>query len=566
MTEPAAAATAQESEAPLASHATHEVLNQPPPLENWNPYLADRALREGVRREGGGFGEERLAAFGAETGRAEILARADQANKYPPELRVFDRFGNRIDEVEFHPAWHELMALAMRFGVHAYAWNEQRPGAQVVRAALSYLQYQAESGVSCPMAMTYAGLPTLRRQPEIAAEWAPRLQSEHYDPRPIPAAQKTGATMGMAMTEKQGGSDLRTNTTRARPLGRRGPGAEYGLRGHKWFCSAPMSDAFLTLAYAEGGLSCFFVPRRLPDGSRNRILLQRLKSKLGNRSNASAEIEYDGAWARLLGEEGRGVATIIEMVHHTRLECAIGSAGLMRMALAQALHHASHRSAFQRRLIDQPLMRNVLADMALEQEAATALMLRLARAFDEAAGSEGARRFARIATAVGKYWVCKRAPALVGEALECHGGNGYVEESILPRLYREAPLNGLWEGSGNVICLDVLRAMRREPEALATFVGELDLARGGDRRYERFLDRLMAALSRGEEHEANARRLVEHMALALQAGLLIRHAPAAVAEGFCAARLEHDQGLAFGTLPSGLDLDAILERARPLAA
>jgi len=544
-------------------YGTHEVLNQPPPFENANLYLTDSALRDAVEREGGGFAAERITALGAIAGSAETIKLAEQANRFPPELRTHDRYGNRVDEVEFHPAYHSLMTLAVGHRVPSLAWAERRMGAHVARAALSFLWGQAEAGTSCPMAMTFAGTPVLRHVSELAAEWEPRFTSARYDPRLIPAKEKIGATFGMAMTEKQGGSDVRTNTTRAHAVRARGPGREYLLTGHKWFCSAPMSDAFLSLAYAEGGLSCFFVPRFLPDGAKNRIFIQRLKSKLGNRSNASAEIEYDETWGCLVGEEGRGIATIIEMVQGTRLECAVGSSALMRQALVQALHHASHRTAFQRRLIDQPLMRNVLADMALESEAATALAFRVARAFDEAQHNDAARGFARVATAVAKYWICKRAPALIGEALECHGGAGYVEESVMPRLYREAPVNSIWEGSGNVICLDVLRALQREPECIEALLAELAAARGADQHYDRFADRLRAEIADRDGLELRARRLVEELALALQASLLVRHGPPALADAFCASRLAGGRALALGTLPAGLDLDAIIGRARP---
>ena len=544
--------------------ATHEVLNQPPPFEDVNFYLTDRALRDAVKREGGAITEDRLKALGAAVGSAEVMKAAEQANRWPPELRTHDRFGHRIDEVEFHPAWHALMELAVAHRVPSFAWVEKRQGAHVARAALAFLWGQAEAGVSCPMAMTFAAVPALRRQPEVAAEWEPRLLSDKYDSRFMPAKGKTGALMGMAMTEKQGGSDVRANTTRARALGKRGPGGEYLLTGHKWFCSAPMSDAFLTLAHAEGGLSCFFVPRFLPDGTKNRVLLQRLKNKLGNRSNASAEIEYDDTWARLIGEEGRGVQTIIEMVQGTRLECAIGSAALMRQALAQAIHHASHRSAFHKRLVEHSLMQNVLADMALESEAATQLAFRVARAVDEGANDERARRFARIATPVAKYWMCKRAPVLVGEALECLGGNGYIEESMMPRLYREAPLNSIWEGSGNVICLDVARAIEQEPEAVSALFAELDDARGADQRYDWWIDRLKEEFAERTAFEARARRFVEAAALALQASLLIRRGPAAMADAFCISRLAGGHGSTFGTLPAGVDLAAMIERARPV--
>jgi putative acyl-CoA dehydrogenase len=541
-------------------HTTHEVMNQPPPLGEYDLFATDRGLAAGLVREGGGWAEARVRAFGATVG-GEPFVWGAQANASPPVLRTHDRFGHRIDEVEYHPAWHALMRRAIEHELHALPWRAARPGAHVARAALFYLQSQAEAGHGCPVSMTYAVLPALRVQPDVAAEWEPRFTSTTYDPRPLPAGQKAGALCGMAMTEKQGGSDVRTNTTRARPLGRGGPGAEYELTGHKWFCSAPMCDAFLMLAQTERGLGCFLVPRWRPDGTRNAIYLQRLKDKLGNRSNASAEIELDGAWGRMVGEDGRGVATIIEMVNHTRLDCTIGAAALMRQALVQAVHHAAHRVAFGRRLIEQPLMRNVLADLALESEAATATMLRLARAYDD----PGERHFARLATAVAKYWVCKRAPAFVAEALECLGGNGYVEESGMPRLYREAPLNGIWEGSGNVICLDVLRALAHGPEPLEAFVAELALASGADRRLDAHVARLEEELADRRDLESRARRLVEHMALALEAALLVRHADPAIADAFCASRLGDAQGRAFGTLPPGVDGARILACAWPAA-
>jgi putative acyl-CoA dehydrogenase len=410
--------------------------------------------------------------------------------------------------------------------------------------------------------MTYSGVPALRQQPDVAAEWEPRLTSTHYDARSVPAAEKTGAICGMAMTEKQGGSDVRANTTRARALGPGGPGAEYELTGHKWFCSAPMSDLFLVLAYTDRGLSCFALPRWLPDGSRNRIQVMRLKDKLGNRSNASSEVEFDAAWARMVGDEGRGVRTIIEMVNHTRLDCTIGAAATMRQALAQATHHAAHRSAFGKRLIEQPLMQNVLADLCVESEAATTAMMRVARAYDDGVPAQE-HAFARLATAVVKYWTCKRLPGFVGEALECLGGAGYVEESILPRLYREAPVNSVWEGSGNVICLDVLRAMGRSPESVDAFFAEVDRARGGDRRLDAFVDSLRADLTDFDAIEYRARHLVERLALALQGSLLVRHGDTAVATAFCASRLVGESGRAYGALPRGLDCPRIIDRARP---
>ncbi len=545
----------------MPSHPTHEVLNQPPPLEGYNLFTQDRALVEALHRDGAGWAEERVRQLG-ELASGEPMTWGVQANTHPPVLRTHDRYGHRIDEVEFHPAWHQLLRLAVEYGLHALPWREPRPGAHAARAALFFVLGQAEAGHGCPISMTYSAVPALRAQPEIAAEWEPRLTSTEYDPRMIPATQKTGALCGMAMTEKQGGSDVRANTTRARALGRGGPGAEYEITGHKWFCSAPMCDAFLVLAHTERGLTCFLLPRWLPDGTRNRFYIQRLKDKLGNRSNASSEVEFDAAWARMVGEEGRGVPTIIEMVNHTRLDCVIGAAATMRQAVAQATHHAAHRSAFGKRLIEQPLMRNVLADLCIESEAATTAMMRLARAYDP--GDEGQEQFARLATAVVKYWVCKRAPALVAEALECLGGSGYVEESMLPRLYREAPLNSIWEGSGNVICLDVLRAMGRSPESVEAFFDEVGLARSGEPRLDAFVSALRRELTNFDDIEARARRLVEKMALALQASLLIRHSDPAVADAFCASRLNSDHGLAFGTLPAGVDFARIIERSRPV--
>ncbi|HEV7369337.1 isovaleryl-CoA dehydrogenase [Arenibaculum sp.] len=542
---------------PMVELATHEVANQPPDFAGRNLYLTDLALREAVHREGAGWAEHDLASLGEEAGGERVLELGDLANRCPPELRAFDRFGRRVDEVRFHPAYHELMSLAVGHGIHSVAWTAGRPGGHVAHAAKGYLLAQAEAGVLCPVVMTHAVVPVLRRQPELEA-WLPRVLSDRYDPRAVPAEEKAGATFGMAMTEKQGGSDLRANATRAWPIDGAGAGREYLLTGHKWFCSAPMSDAFLTLAQADGGLSCFLVPRWQPDGSRNPFLIQRLKDKLGNRSNASAEIEYNDTWAVMVGEEGRGVPTIIEMVHETRLGTTFAAAGLMRMALAQALHHTSHRTGFGRLLVRQPLMRSVLADLAIESEAATALSLRVARAF----GREGeAPPFSRLAVAVAKYWLNKRCPAFVCEALECHGGAGYVEESPLPRLYREAPLNGIWEGSGNVICLDVLRTMDREPEATAALFDELDAARGADARLDRWVHRLKDLLADRAGLEVRARLLVEHLALALQASLLVRHAPTAVADAFCASRLGGDWGRCFGTLPPDTDFDAIIARA-----
>jgi putative acyl-CoA dehydrogenase len=457
--------------------------------------------------------------------------------------------------VEFHPAWHALMAAGVQHGLHASPWHDPKPGAHVARAAAFYTLTQAEAGFGCPISMTYSAVPALRSTPSLAATWEPRLTSLAYDPRNRPAGDKHGALCGMAMTEKQGGSDVRANSTRAT-----NKGDHWELVGHKWFCSAPMCDVFLTLAQTERGLSCFLVPRWRPDGVKNAMHLQRLKDKLGNRSNASSEIEYDGAWAELVGEEGRGVPTIIEMVSHTRLDCCIGAAAGMRVGVAQALHHASHRAAFGKRLVDHALMQNVLADLAIESEAATATMARLARAYDDAQSSAEARRFARLATAVCKYWLCKRAPAHAAEALECFGGNGYVEESMMPRLYREAPLNGIWEGSGNVICLDVLRAMQKDPASVQLFFDECLLARG-EKRIERAVAEVARELGELEDIEARARRVVERMAIVLQASLMVRNAPRELADAFLVSRLDGDRGLAFGTLPRGVAFDPILERA-----
>ena len=534
---------------------THEVLNQAPPLQGYDPLACDLALLDGLRREGAGWAETEVGAFARRTASPEAVAWGFQANENRPRLCTHDRFGTRIDEVEFHPAWHELMRLSIGSGVHSGPWRDPREGAHVARAAKMLLVSQAEAGHGCPISMTYSAFPALQRQPDLLDEWAPRIVSLDYDARMRPPVEKRGALIGMGMTEKQGGSDVRANTTRAEPLG----SGAYALTGHKWFCSAPMSDAFLVLAQAPRGLSCFLLPRWSPDRDRNHFHLQRLKDKLGNRSNASAEVEFDRAWARLVGEEGRGVTTILEMVNHTRLDCVIGAAAVMRQALVQAIHHCSHRRAFGRRLIEQPLMRAVLADLAIESEAATILMMRLARAYDRRSAEEAG--FRRLGTAVAKYWVCKRAPAMVAEALECLGGNGYVEESILPRLYREAPLNSIWEGSGNVICLDVLRALQKEPQARDALVAELRLGRGADRRLDVALDQAEAQLESPDE--SGARRLVESLALALQGSLLVRHSPQAVAGAFCATRTAGDHGYAFGSLPAGIETGAILERAWP---
>src|SRR5216110_3344813 len=454
--------------------------NQPPPLVDYNLFESDAVLRESLEREGGSWAHDLVHDLGRLAGTQRAIDWGYQANAHPPHLRSHDRFGERLDEVEFHPAWHELMKIAIGHGLHALPWREPRPGAHAARAAAFYVWSQVEGGHGCPVSMTYAAVPALRKQPDLAAQWEPLMTALDYDPGLRVPATKKGVLFGMAMTERQGGSDVRANTTTALPVG---AGGEHLLTGHKWFCSAPMCDAFLVLAQAPGGLSCFLLPRVLPDGTRNNFHIERLKDKLGNRSNASSEIALEKAWAVMVGEEGRGVATIIEMVNHTRLDCVVGSAALMRQAVAQATHHCAHRRAFGRLLVEQPLMRNVLADLAVESEAATVLMMRLAGALDSSA-DESEAHFRRLALAVGKYWVCKRGVAVTAEALECHGGNGYVEESILPRLYREAPLNSIWEGSGNVNALDVLRAMARDPDSLSAFLAEVDLARGADPRLD----------------------------------------------------------------------------------
>ncbi|MCS0635454.1 acyl-CoA dehydrogenase family protein [Streptomyces sp. LP05-1] len=541
--------------------STHTVTNQAPPLVGYDVYTADRALTEAVERhlpeELRDEARRELSSLGTTAGSAQAQQWGVLANENPPRLRTHDRYGNRIDEVEFHPAWHRLLGHAVTNGLTG-AWN--RPGGHVRRAAGFLVWTQTEAGHGCPLSMTHAAVPALRTDPELAAEWEPRLTSRVYEGEdPLPPAGKSGVLFGMGMTEKQGGSDVRANTTAAVPLAEAGT---YALTGHKWFCSAPMSDGFLVLAQAPGGLTCFLVPRVLADGGRNVFRIQRLKDKLGNRSNASAEVEFDGTWARRVGEEGRGVRTIIGMVAATRLDCVLGSAALMRQAVAQAVHHSAYRSAFGGVLIEKPLMRNVLADLALESEAATTLALRLAAAYDD--GSERERAFLRIAVPVAKYWVTKRCTPVAAEALECLGGNGYVEESGMPRLLREAPLNSIWEGSGNVQALDVLRALGREPGAMDAFLREVGAARGADHRLDGAVKDLLTELADLEGVEARARRLVERMALVLQGSLLVRWAPPAVADAFCASRLGGDWGAAFGTLPGTLDLGSVVERARPV--
>src|SRR5690349_18077696 len=554
-------------------HATHEVANQVPPLAG-HDVAADPALLEAVAREGAGWATGELHELGRLAGRADTQELARLANEHPPVLRSHDRYGNRIDEVEFHPAWHALMETAVGHGLHAAPWADERPGAHVARAARFYVWTQAEAGHGCPISMTYAAVPALRHAPGLTARFEPLLNACTYDPGLRPPEGKRGLLSGMAMTEKQGGSDLRANTTRAEPIPDAGEGTHI-LTGHKWFCSAPMCDLFLTLAQGPAGLTCFLLPRVLPDGARNGMRLQRLKDKLGNRSNASAEIEFDGALAWQVGEPGRGVATIIAMVSATRLDCVIGSAAGIRAATVAAVHHASHRLAFGKELAAQPLMANVLADLTLESQAATALAIRLAGAADRAArGDAGEAALLRLALPAAKYWVCKRTPAHAAEALECLGGNGYVEESLMPRLYREAPLNSIWEGSGNVTALDVLRALARTPGCAEALLAELDLAAGGDRRLDAALGQLRELLAGLEsatslEAQYRARRLAGLIAVALQAALLVRYLPGPLADAFCGSRLgpaaAWGPGAPFGTLPDGVDVGAILERARVTA-
>ncbi len=553
---------------------THTVFNQVPPLQDVDVFSSNLPLVEAVTREGAGWVSERASALGRFVGAAGGPQQewGRLANENKPILRTFDRYGHRIDEVEFHPAWHQLMKMGVEHELHSLPWTSEEPFAHTARAAMYMTAMQAEAGFACPITMTFAVVPALRAQPELAAEWEPLVTATTYDPRLIPASEKGSAIAGMAMTEKQGGSDVRANTTLATPVNGGGAGAEYTLVGHKWFCSAPMSDMFLVLAQTDDGLSCFLLPRILPDGSRNAFHIQRLKDKLGNHSNASSEIELHGAWARMVGEPGRGVPTIIEMVGHTRLDCVIGSAAGMRTGVVGALHHTAHRSAFGKTLIDQPLMRNVLADLCLESEATTALAMRLARAYDEAhadaeasVSSSDAQLFKRLATAVGKYWACKRAPNHAFESLECLGGAGYVEESGMPRLYREAPLASIWEGSGNVMSLDVLRALTRSPRSLEVFFEEVELAHGADARLDASVAKLKEQFSDPATLEQRARRVVEGMALCLQGSLLVRNAPPAVADAFCASRLSGEGGLEYGTLPAGSDFQGIIERSLPRA-
>ncbi|MDX5378537.1 MAG: isovaleryl-CoA dehydrogenase [Halomonas sp.] len=543
--------------APRCRLATHEVINQPDTPSDCDLIASDLPLREALEREAPSWVAERLAALGRDLGSAHVQALGETANRHPPELHLFDRHGRRLDEVRYHPAYHELMHLAIDNGWHAVAWHEEGNGGHQAHVAALYLLTQAEPGFCCPVTMTHAAMPVLRRSPEIEAEWAAGLLANAYDPRALPAPDKHGLTFGMAMTEKQGGSDVRRNTTRAE---RDGEG--WRLTGHKWFCSAPMSDAFLTLAQTDAGLSCFLAPRFTPDGERNAIEIQRLKEKCGNRANASAEIEYRGAWATLVGEPGRGVATIIDMVQQTRLDAATAPVGMMRQALSEAWRHARQRHAFGRALAEQPLMQAVIADLALEVEAGLALALRTARAFDgDARGEAHETALARVLPTLAKYWHNKRGPGFMAEAMECLGGIGYVEETPLARLYREAPVNSIWEGSGNVICLDLLRVLTRHPESIAALRREFGAVQG----MQQDLDLALAGLERdlaqpAEALEPRARWLAQRLAQSLQAALLLRHAPNEVAETFCRSRLGVEASPAYGVLPEGSPLATILAR------
>lgn len=539
---------------------THDVTNQPPSLDGTNLYRIDLPLQEWSRRFGAGWAEQRIDTYGALAG-GPLMEAGFLANQNKPVFNSHDRFGHRIDLVEFHPAYHELMRTAVEHGLPSLPWAHPQSGAHVARAAMTYLHSQAEAGTGCPLTMTFACVPALRLQPDLAETWLPKILATEYDPRNVGIAHKAGATIGMAMTEKQGGTDVRANTTRAYPVGAGGPGQAYELVGHKWFCSAPMCDGFLTLAQTDKGLTCFLLPRHRPDDTRNEFYIQRLKNKLGNCSNASSEVEFRGALAWMIGEEGRGVPTIIEMVAMTRFDCMVGSSALMRQALTQASHHCAHRLVGGRVLSEQPLMQNVLADLALESEASLALSMRMGRALDHLDNEQEAK-FARLVTAVGKYWICKRAPAMINEAAECMGGAGYVEDSILPRLYREAPVNSTWEGSGNVQCLDVLRALSKEPGVLEALFVELGDGHG-HKHLARHIEQLKSAFMDTQDIQYRARQLTEDIAVALQAKLLLEAGNASVSDGFIASRLGESSGRVYGTLPRGVDVGAIVARSTP---
>jgi len=543
------------------SAETHLVENQPGPLEDYNPYRRDIALREAVNREGAGWADSDIDRFGQLTGSARLIELGFQANENRPVLHTHDRYGHRINEVRFHPAYHELMEISLAHELHASHWARPGVGAQVARAARFFLMAQVEAAHGCPVTMTSAVIPALKLQPEVYAQYADKILHPGYDPRNVPISEKSSITMGMAMTEKQGGSDVRANSTRAYAVGDPGPGKEYRLVGHKYFVSAPMCDAFLTLAHSEGGLSCFFMPRWRPDGSLNAMHIQRLKDKMGNVANASCETELRDAYALMVGEEGRGVRTIINMVAMTRFDCMIGSSGGMRQAVVQAIHHCRQRAAFGRKLIDQPLMQNVLADLALESEAATVLTMRIARALDAADESGHEQRLVRIGTVLGKYWICKRTPGHAVEAMECIGGSGVMEDSIMPRLFRESPVNAIWEGSGNIQCLDLLRAMHKDPGVLEAYFAEVGKAQGQNRRLDDAVKQLKNQFTDTEKMEYRARILVGNMAAVMQAALLVQHSSGAVADAFCASRLASTGSHLYGTLPMEANCEAIIDRA-----
>ncbi|RXS41907.1 isovaleryl-CoA dehydrogenase [Idiomarina sp. 29L] len=542
--------------------STHEVENQPEPLENYNLYLADKALQAAVEREGASWAYSDLIAFGALAGQRDSIELGFQANKYPPELRTHDRYGHRIDQVDFHPSYHQLMTTAIEHGLHASPWSDPKPGAHVARAAKYYLHTQVEAAHGCPITMTFAAVPALRHQPSLLKEWAPKITARVYDPSNRPHTEKSAVTIGMAMTEKQGGSDVRRNSTRAYAISQEGSGEAYELIGHKWFVSAPMCDAFLVLAQTTNGLSCFLVPRWRPDGSKNPLQIQQLKQKMGNAANASSETELRGALGWMVGEEGRGVRTIIEMVATTRYDCMIGSSSGMRQAVAQAIHHASNREAFGARLSEQPLMQNLLADLAIESEAATTYTMRIARAMDNQ-NNEHEKLLSRIATPVGKYWICKRTPNHAYEAMEVIGGSGVMENHIMPRLFRESPVNAIWEGSGNVQCLDILRAIEKQPEVLDAYFTELEKAQGADRHFDTFVRSLKSKFSDISTLQYQARTIADKMAVGLQGALLLQHSTNDVADAFCKSRLASNGGLNYGTMPSGLNCAAIVERGAP---
>jgi len=542
---------------------THEVENQAHALENYNVYTSDIALQEAVKREGGAWAENELNTLGAASGTPERILLGFQANANKPVFRPQDHYGRRIDQVDFHPSYHELMRIYREENIHALPWTNPRQGAHVVRTAKAYLHSQVEVGHGCPGTMVFACVPALKNQPDLAKKWLPLITNEHYDPRNIPAHLKKGVTVGMAMTEKQGGTDVRANSTRAYPVSVGGPGQEYELVGHKYFVSGPMGDIFLVLAQTENGISCFLVPRWRPDGTKNPMQILQLKDKMGNISNASSETELRGALGWMIGDEGKGIKTILDMVSLTRFDCMLGSSAMMRSAISQITHHCSQRKAFGKRLVDQPLMQNVLADLAIESEAALAFTMRMARSLDNAGMDEHEDNFMRMGTAVGKYWICKRAPGHAYEAMECIGGSAVMETSMMPRLYREAPINAIWEGCGNVQALDVLRAMSREPASMEAFLTEVNKGKGADKTFDKFVLGLENEFADLSNMEYRARHIVEKMGLAIQGSLLIQNDNQLIAEAFCASRLRDNGYLMYGTMPTDIDCKAIVDRATP---